>query len=114
MQRNTITIGKIGEDTTVNYLKQNGYRILARNWRTRRCEIDIVALKDSAVYFIEVKFRSKSSQGNGLDYITPSKRRQMKFAADVWVARNNWQGAYFLSAVAVDGRLNKIEMVEAI
>lgn len=114
MPRSTTVIGKKGEDMAVEYLQQAGYKILARNWRTRRCEIDVVAMKDSAVYFIEVKYRSRADQGKGLDYITPQKLLQMKFAADIWVARHSWRGMYSLSAIGVDGRSGKVEIKEVI
>lgn len=67
------------------------------------CEIDIIAYRDEVVYFCEVKYRSKSNQGTGIEYITPKKLQQMMFAAESWVHAHGWQGAYQLCAIEVSG-----------
>jgi uncharacterized protein (TIGR00252 family) len=95
--------GRAAEAAAAEYLKRLGYEILDQNWRTRRCEIDIVARHKNTVYFVEVKYRQQSSQGSGLDYITPSKLRQMSFAAKMWLAQHNHTGEIALSAIEVSG-----------
>ncbi len=55
MPNSNIQKGKEGENRAENYLKEQGYRILYRNWRTRRGEIDIIAEKDGTLVFAEVK-----------------------------------------------------------
>ena len=105
--------GKRAEEAAAKYLELKGYKILDMNWRRPKCEIDIVASKaektglfsrEKTVYFIEVKYRRNTEHGSGLDYITAQKLRQMKFAADMWVADENWQGSYELGAVEVAGK----------
>ena len=96
--------GAIAEDKAVDFLAQEGYQIISRNWRTRWCEIDIVALKDGAIYFVEVKYRARPFWGEGIDYITAQKLRQMQFAAEFWVSSHNWRGDYFLSALSLAGK----------
>lgn len=95
--------GRQAETKAAEYLKGQGYAILDQNWRTRYCEIDIVAQKDKAVYFVEVKYRASDSWGGGLEYITPNKLQQMSFAAEVWVSTNQWQHDYQLAAIEVSG-----------
>lgn len=95
--------GDQGEDAAAQHLEREGYRVLERNWKTRWCEIDIVAEKDSVVYFVEVKYRVSSRQGDGLDYITDKKLQQMAFAAELWVANHRYVGDYALAAIAVAG-----------
>lgn len=95
------SVGRQAEDAAANYLSDNGYTILEQNWRTRVCEIDIIAKKDSRLYFVEVKYRSSSRQGSGLDYITPKKLKQMQFAAECWVGEQKYTGDYSLSAIEV-------------
>ena len=51
-------IGREGEDVAASYLMQNGYRIVARNWRYGPKEIDIVARDGETMVFVEVKTRS--------------------------------------------------------
>jgi len=95
--------GLRAEAVAADFLLQKGCQILARNWRTRWCEIDIVAERAAVAYFCEVKYRLRSSQGDGLDYITPKKVRQMQFAAGLWVAAQHWRGEYQLCAIEVTG-----------
>lgn len=52
---NTKITGNAGEEKAVKYLSEKSYQILARNWRTRTGEIDIIAYKDETIVFVEVK-----------------------------------------------------------
>lgn len=94
--------GHDAESVAADYLAQRGYTVLASNWRTRYCEIDIVAQKGSTVVMVEVKSRRAAGQGGGLDYITPKKLQQMQFAAELWVSAHQWRGSYQLGAIAID------------
>lgn len=98
---NTTSLGRAAEAAVSEHLAATGYRIIATNWRRPICEIDIVAQKDKVIYFVEVKYRTKSRQGSGLDYITPKKLKQMRFAAEIWVSENDWRGDYRLMAAEV-------------
>jgi uncharacterized protein (TIGR00252 family) len=104
----TIKIGQGAESRVANFLEKAGYKILGRNWRTKVCEIDIVASKDKIVYFVEVKYRSSEKQGSGLDYITTKKLKQMHFAAEIWVQQNKWENDYRLLAAEVSDSAMKI------
>ncbi len=103
----TFNTGRQAEAAAVGYLKTKSFEILAQNWRTRYCEIDIVAQKSNkknkTVYFVEVKYRKTSAFGGGLDYILAKKLKQMRFAAEMWVSENNWNGDYSLAAIEVSG-----------
>lgn len=70
-------IGKIGEDLAVRYLQQQGYRILQRNWRYRRFEIDVIAVKSNTLHFIEVKTRRSITYGLPEAQVTDCKIRHM-------------------------------------
>lgn len=95
--------GRQAEAAAADYLKRQGYAIVTQNWRTRFCEIDIIAQQGKVVYFCEVKYRQRDSQGSGLDYITPKKLQQMSLAAEAWVHLTGWQGEYQLAAIEVSG-----------
>lgn len=97
----TTTLGNQAEQTVAEELNRQGYKILDRNWKTKVCEIDIVASKERVVYFVEVKFRSGQAQGSGLEYIGPQKLRRMHFAAEVWVQAHKYDGDYTLLAASV-------------
>jgi uncharacterized protein (TIGR00252 family) len=99
----TFQTGRQAEAVACAYLEHHGCDIVAQNWRTRRCEIDIIAKRGNTVYFCEVKYRLHDRQGSGLDYITPKKLEQMRFAAEVWLGRYGWQGECQLCAIEVSG-----------
>jgi uncharacterized protein (TIGR00252 family) len=108
MFNNTTKIGKKAEMIAREYLKSKGYKILDQNWRTRFCEIDIVARKVKTIYFVEVKYRSTINSGDGLDAITAKKLEQMQFAAEMWVNSNKWMGEYQLVAISLSGQPAKV------
>lgn len=98
-----LTSGQLAEQKAAQYLAENGYHILQKNWRTRRCEIDIVAQKNNTIYMVEVKYRLTHRQGEGFEYITPRKLLQMTFAAQSWVHYHAWNGSYQLAVISVSG-----------
>ncbi len=61
MKGKTSDYGCFGEDFTVKILKKNGYKIISRNYHSRFGEIDIIAIKNSIIAFVEVKTRSEGS-----------------------------------------------------
>ena len=82
----TRQIGDKGEQVAADWLAADGHEIIARNWRTRYCEIDIVSVKGEVLYFTEVKYRKNDDFGDGLAAITAKKQRQMRFAAELFLA----------------------------
>jgi uncharacterized protein (TIGR00252 family) len=107
----TFDTGRKAEATAAAFLEYKGCTIRSQNWRTRWCEIDIVAQRKSTVYFCEVKYRSHARQGSGLEYITPKKLRQMRFAADFWLATHDWSGESQLCAIEISGPQFRITAV---
>jgi uncharacterized protein (TIGR00252 family) len=106
-------VGRIAEDLVAEELKNQGHKIVAMNWRTRWCEIDIVSKTKNCVYFTEVKYRSSSNWGDGLEYITPKKLKQIKFAAEIWIQDQKWNREALLQAASVDSERN-IEIIELV
>ena len=101
----TRDIGNVGEQAAADWLTADGHEIIARNWRTRYCEIDIVSVKDDVLWFTEVKYRKNDDFGGGLGAITAKKQRQMRFAAELFMAKHpQYEGCDMrLLAVAVEG-----------
>lgn len=98
----TKTTGHLAETVAAEHLQRLGHVILQRNWRTKFCEIDIVSQHGDQLHFTEVKYRSNSQWGDGLDAITPRKTRQMQFAAEVWLQQHdNSAGETVLSALSL-------------
>jgi Holliday junction resolvase-like predicted endonuclease len=62
-----------------------------------------VAAKAGVIYFVEVKYRASSAWGSGLEYITTQKFKQMRFAAEFWLAKNKWASESRLAAMELTG-----------
>jgi putative endonuclease len=78
--------GVAGEDRACVHLRGQGLAILERNFRCRVGEIDIVAREGDTVVFVEVKERGDASHGAAVEAVTPSKRRRVIRAAQLWAA----------------------------
>lgn len=96
----TKSIGDRAEDVVAEELEQRGHHVIARNWRTKFCEIDIISRHEDTVYFTEVKYRKNANQGGGLAAITPKKLRQMRFAAELFALKNNLSNTHMQLAAA--------------
>ena len=82
------TLGKIGEDLACAELQRRGYAILARRYRRRGGELDIVARDGQTIVFVEVKTREGCEFGAGAESVTRFKRRRMANVALDFLARN--------------------------
>ena len=71
-------LGRIGEDIAVRYLEKMKYKILKRNFRNRRGEIDIIAYYDSTIVIIEVKSRRNNKYGYPIDAVNNIKVKKIK------------------------------------
>lgn len=89
MLKGHIYLGKSGEEAAIDFLKENGYKILVRNYRTKLGEIDIVAYDRDTIAFIEVKTRLKNRFGLPKEAILASKQRQISKAALLFLKENN-------------------------
>jgi putative endonuclease len=74
--------GTEGENAAALYLEKNGYRILERNFRYDRAEVDIIAKDGDQLVFVEVKSRRSNVFGDPEDAITEAKCRQLWKAAE--------------------------------
>ena len=79
--------GNKGEELAVEQLKANGYRILARNVRSKFGEIDCVAQQGKTLCFIEIKARSSTTFGWPEESVTPLKRRRLVRLAQGYLQR---------------------------
>ena len=71
-------LGKKGEEIAAEYLKDRGYRILARNYRCLYGEIDLIATDDQEVVFAEVKTRSSLQFGHPYESVTKRKQQRIR------------------------------------
>ncbi len=82
------TAGYVAEAAAAEFLQKKGHRIIARNWKTKFCEIDIISACDDTVFFTEVKYRENANFGDGLSAITQKKLKQMKLAAELFLTKH--------------------------
>ncbi|CAM2897232.1 YraN family protein [Paenibacillus sediminis] len=82
--------GQAAEEAAAQYLESQGYHILARNWRCRSGEIDIIAQMGDTLIFVEVRSRSgASAYGTPAESITPRKIKQVRDTAAVYLHMNH-------------------------
>jgi len=84
-----IALGKTGEDLACQELTRRGYAILARRYRRRRGEIDIIARDGPTLVFVEVKAREGHAFGEAADAVTRFKRHRITELALDYVMRHH-------------------------
>lgn len=87
-------LGAAAEELAARHLERRGARILARNWRTGRRELDLVALDGDVVAFVEVRARADGPQ-DPLDSLNWKKRRDLRRAAEAWIHSHPGLGREF-------------------
>lgn len=101
--------GRLAEDRAIKYLQQEKFIIIDRNFYTRFGEIDIVALRDNTIHFVEVK------SGEGFDPVynlTPRKLSKIIKSIEIYLIRKNLNMDYMVDALIIRGE--EIEMIENI
>lgn len=106
----TQKIGQAGEKAACRYLKQKGYKILARNYQKAEGkiigEIDIVAQKGDTVAFVEVKTRSGEAFGLPCEFVTKSKQQRIIRTSYTYIMEHRLDANYRFDIIEVlhDGR----------
>lgn len=88
MKQTNKEIGDKGENDACEFLKNNGYKIIQRNYTCKSGEIDIIALDKKILVFIEVKVRNTRVFGAPELAVTKHKRRQILNVAEIYLFRN--------------------------
>jgi putative endonuclease len=97
-------LGIRGEERAVEKLEQLGYAVLARRYRTRHGEIDIVARDDETIVFVEVKVKESAEFGSAAEAVTFRKQRRVISMAVDYLARNRLTSRPCrFDVVAIDG-----------
>lgn len=82
-------LGKKGEQFAVDFLIKKKYKILERNYRFEKAEVDIIALKNNMLVIVEVKTRSSTEFGNPQDFVKPKQIKNLVKAVNEYVIENN-------------------------
>jgi putative endonuclease len=83
-------LGNAGEDAACAHFERSGYRIVARNHRCRRGEVDLIAARGELLVFVEVRTRQSDAFGGPEETVNFAKRRKFILAAQDFLAR--WRG----------------------
>jgi putative endonuclease len=88
--------GKKGEDIAADYLVNQHYQLLHRNWRSGKSEVDIIASFADTLHFIEVKTRSNKDFGLPESKVNAAKLKQLKLAASAYLQQHpQWKFIQF-------------------
>lgn len=82
-------MGNEKEQIAVSYLISNDYQIIFRNYRTNTGEIDIIAIKNNTIVFIEVKYRKNANYGYPQEAVTYNKQQTIRNTALYFMYKNN-------------------------
>ena len=106
----TKQLGDRGEQVVVDYLEASGHEIVARNYKTKLFEVDIISRKNEVLYFTEVKYRGGRDFGEALDFIDKKKQQKMHLAVAGFLAANPEYADFTpILAVAAVGEDFKLE-----
>ncbi len=109
-----IALGEHGETLAVKALRHEGYAILARRYRTRLGEIDIVALDGRCLVFVEVKARQHCGCGTPADAVTARKQHKIVAIAGAFLARHRVDAdacRFDVVAISLDGARPRVEII---
>ena len=88
-KRTASALGRAAEDKAAEYLSRHGLTILARNYRVRGAEIDIIAGEGDAIVFVEVRSRASARYATPRESVTPAKQKRICQAALRWLQEND-------------------------
>lgn len=112
---NNKATGNQGEEIAASYLGKNGYTLVARNWRFRHWEVDIIASKGQFLHFIEVKTRYSLRYGRPEESITRNKMNNLKNIAEEYQYQHpEWKYIQFdvLAITLLHEKVKEIFMIE--
>ncbi len=99
----TTSKGRFGEEAAARFLRERGYRIVARNVRVPGGEIDLVCLEGGTMVFVEVKWRRNGSYGSALGAVGARKQATLRAAAADYAQIVAPSARIRFDVVAIDG-----------
>jgi putative endonuclease len=106
--------GRLGEQAAADYLLQRGYNILAKNERFSAYEVDLIALNDLYLVFVEVKTRENVQYGKGFEHVSYAKQKRVIHSALRYRMNNRWSQAYNWRFDIISVTLLKQNVVQSI
>jgi len=109
------SLGRAGEDAAAAVYERRGFNIVARNWRCRLGELDLIVERDGLLVFCEVKARRGSRFGGGYEAVTALKRRKLRQLAEIFFATAripNGNVRFDVASVHVGAKGASVELFE--
>ncbi|MED1949127.1 YraN family protein [Brevibacillus centrosporus] len=116
MSQQRRALGQAGEQAAEIFLRQKGYKILGRNVRTRRGEIDLIASIGETLVFVEVRTRSSGRHGTAAESVTWRKQQKLReLAMDYLQSSAGFVPAFRFDVIAIQGQgMSGIDMEASI
>jgi len=107
-------LGKKGEELAIAFLIENDYKILEKNYRYLKAEVDIIAQKGTVLAVVEVKTRSTDYFGDPQDFVNPKKIKLLLSAIDYYVIKKELEVEvrFDIIAIILKNNTTKIEHLE--
>lgn len=80
-------LGALGERIAARWLVRDGWRVVDRRWRSGRRDLDLVAIRENVVAFVEVKTRRSTWSGEPVEAVNWRKQRELTRSAQAWIDR---------------------------
>ena len=106
----TRQIGESMEQEAINYLESNGFYVMARNYRFKRTEIDIIAKKDDFIVFIEVKYRKNNKFGHPENFVSDSQIERIRIATEEFILQRNYCRKIRFDIISVTLQNSKVQI----
>lgn len=102
-RKKSTVIGQQAEQQALNFLEQQGLRLITRNYHCRQGEIDLVMADQQTLVFVEVRYRKSARFGSSIESITAAKRQKIITTAEHYLMhkRNNQPPACRFDVVAI-------------
>ncbi|MBZ4672205.1 YraN family protein [Deferribacterales bacterium Es71-Z0220] len=102
--------GKKGEELALNFLENNGYKLIEKNFKSKFGEIDLIMKDGEVIVFVEVKYRLSEDYGSPKDAVTYEKMKKIIKTAEYFIVKNNLNSLYRFDVVSI--LKNNIEHVK--
>lgn len=119
MTDDRVALGRQGEQLAAQELVRSGYEIVDQNWRCQAGEVDLVARRDGAYHFFEVRTRRGNACGTPEESVTPAKRQRMIDVARTYLGEHDlddvdWRIGFVAVEMDRAGRVLRLEVYDSI
>ena len=100
-KKRNLEVGEMGENVAEDFLREEGYKILDKNYRTKYFEIDIIAKKKDVLHFVEVRTKTNEKFGSPEETIDYKKKEKLLRSAKAYTTFNDCKGKYQVDVICI-------------